>query len=483
MKRRLKKIYRLATGMLSGLLFSRTYNLEVLRNEPGEISDDVKILLNSRVSKNTAPNFLCETENADFSMYDGRQISPDVFLHEISNATVVGRTEFVIRGNRIFYPSIIDPKTDVFMAELEKKGRLSSSGNRFKITLKPRAKKVETAISLLGQCNGNYLHFLTESMTRLALADQLPELDDVPILIEKGLHPRLYEALDLLNIKGREIIFVREYKAAIVKKLIYITPPCYTPPETRTFFEKKEFAAPRMEQFKFSVEALATLRSLAVKTADQYVPSISRSDYLRVTSDIADQETVATVNQDDVGHLFSTPHATIHAVDTKRFYCDRRSHSSGNGRLVKNEGAIISVLQQHEFTSVHLPDYSFFEQVLLLQRAEIVVSPVGAAIGNLIFCGPQVDVVLLSPTYPGATFFYFANLLSALDHRLTYVLGRQVTMSAHNAYNKDFWVPVKLLDEAIVGLNASDRDDLVGAQLEQRGLKARNGTQEMETPR
>lgn len=437
-------------------MFFRRYRLLKLENKVGAISKEVHQLAEAQKIEGKPPSFYMEQDDLDVSMYDGSQKSPDVYLHEIENAAVIGRTEFVLKDGRLYYPHLIDTVHDTFMAELEGHAKISSDRQSIWLSAAPARKSVKAAISLCGQCNGNYLHFITETLARLALIESRPELAGVPLIIEKGLHPRLYEALDFLNVSGRELIFVKNYRRLNVDRLFYVTPPSYTPPETRLWFEKGELSPPRKEQFHFSGQALALLRSHAVKVAQHYVPFVSKSEFM--ADQAGRQPKAGRTRADNMGYLFSTHGRDFHSLDAKRFYCDRPAISAGNGRLVKNNELVVSLLRKRNFADVHLADYSFPEQVLFLQDAEIIVSPVGASLGNLIFCEPGKNVILLSPTYPGASFFYFTNLMTALGHNLFYVTGRQQGGDPKNRYNLDFWVPLKLLLTSIGALEDDLRD-------------------------
>ena len=427
------------------------YKLKKLENRVSPLSKRATLLSRGGEKKFSSPKFLTEEVHADFAAYDGRFPAPDIYLHETENASVIGRTEFILHGDTVFYPHLIDPVTDTFMAELEGKAKVSAKRDEIKLVLRPGATQIDKAISILGQCNGNYFHFLTEALTRLALAEAQSDLDGFPVIVEDNLNPKLYEALDILNVTRREIIFAREYERIKVRKLIYITPPCYSPPETRSWFEHRKLAPPRMGQFQFSTDALRALRSLGNKTALHYVPRVSRASLLSLGR-------AKTPNKKtDLGHVFQAGSSVLHSKDTKLIYCERRPESVGNGRLVRNENIVIPYLKQAGFTSIHLPDYSFIEQASILNEADIVVSPVGASIGNLIFAKPGISVLLLSPMYEGASFFCFANLMGALGHKLTYVLGRQVADRGQNRYNRDFWVPINLMGKAISDLKRKSR--------------------------
>ena len=426
-------------------IYSKTFKLAQLPNLTDGPSTRVEKIFGEVNDTCLAPIFLGETRDLDLSVYDGGRTAPGVYLHQLKNATVFGRTEFILAGDTLYYPDIIDPNKDAFMAELEGRGRITPDRKQFRLRLRGKGKRYSEAISLLGQCNGNYLHFLTEALTRLTIADRRAEYDRLPLVVEDNLHPRLYEALVLLNVKGREIIRIAEYEPAFFDRLIYITPPCYTPPETRKWFEKKQLDIPRGTQFRFSPQALEILRVSAVEVAKNYVPYVSRAIFLKSAGQKSKHRS------DEMGFLFQSASHTMHSSDTTNFYCERRAASVGNGRLVKNEEAVISHLRGRDFASINLADFGFAEQVLVLQNADTVVSAVGAAVGNLIFVEPGVNVILLSPTYPGASFFYFVNLLTALGHKITYVLGRQDPFEGDNLYNRDFWAPVGLLTKALEG--------------------------------
>lgn len=428
-------------------IYSKTFKLAQLPNSTNGPSTRVEQIFSEVHDTCPPPIFLGETKGLDFSIYDGESTSPAVYLHQLDNATVFGRTEFVLVGDTLYYPEIVDPNKDAFMAELEGRGRITPDRKQFRLRVRGKGQRYPEAISLLGQCNGNYLHFLTEALTRLTIADRRAEYDRLPLVVEDNLHPRLYEALVLLNVKGREIFRIAEYEPAFFDRLVYITPPCYTPPETRKWFERKQLDTPRGSQFRFSPDALEILRMSAVSVAKDYVPYVSRSNFLKANG----QESDRLHNDNDLGFLFQSHSLTIHSSDAKNFYCERRAASVGNGRLVKNEEAVISHLRGRDFASVNLADFGFAEQVLILQGADAVVTAVGAAVGNLIFVEPGVNVILLSPTYPGASFFYFVNLLTALGHQITYVLGKQDPFEGDSLYNRDFWAPVGLLTKALEG--------------------------------
>lgn len=69
-------------------------------------------------------------------------------------------------------------------------------------------------------------------------------------------------------------------------------------------------------------------------------------------------------------------------------------------RKVANEFALIQLLMQYGFRTVHLERLSVAEQAAVFNGAKVVVAPHGAGLTNLVFCRPGTKVIeLFSPLY------------------------------------------------------------------------------------
>ena len=373
------------------------------------------------VVRGPRPIFLGGEGLCDVSNYDGRETSPEINRIDVPGAVAMGRTEFVLKDGQALYPGIIDPSADAFMLELENRGSVDLAAGR--VSIFPRAKqlRVKRAISLLGQCNGNYAHWVTEVLARFVLIDDLPDLAGVPLLVDHPVHEKLLDALDFLNVTRREIINVLPWQKVQVDLLTYITPPSMTPPETRSFFEKGSLAAPRVEQFHFSRAALARLRERVVPMAKDCL----------------------------VAPRTEEPWCEPDVPKTKRLFLRREAWTTGNGRLLSNADTVNQALEQFGFGGVNIADHSFEGQVLTACEMGVVVSPIGAALANLVFREPGAVVVILTPFYRDATFYYFANLMAALGHHLIFVLGPQARHGGATVYNRDFRISLRLLREAV----------------------------------
>jgi capsular polysaccharide biosynthesis protein len=368
-----------------------------------------------------APIFLRDDDLCDISGYEGLAPSPEVNLFELSDVTVIGRTEFVLAGGRALHPKVINPTMDAFMMELENRGKVDLDSGTVSIFPRAAILREPKAISLLGQCNGNYAHWVTEVLARFILVDEIPEFKGWPLLVDCPVHEKLLDALDFLNVSRRRIIEVRQYQRVQVERLIYITPPSMTPPDTREFFKTGKLAPPRVEQFHFSKPVLAKLCERAGDMARDCLPAAGTEDF-------------------DFESQF---------VGRKKIFLQRAAWSTGNGRLLRNADSVEAVLAELGFQGIQIADYSFEGQALTAQESGIVVSPIGAALSNLVFRKPGCVVVILSPHYEAATFYYFANLMAALGHHAIFVLGPQTRHGGANIYNRDFRISIRLLRQAV----------------------------------
>lgn len=424
----LKKLSKKAKKNWSGIRrfvlehwLSKTFQLAELESYAANNAIPNRILAPAAKMQGPSPIFLRSDDLCDISDYSGTALSPEIRLIELENVTVIGRTEFIIKDNLALYPRIIVPSEDAFMMELENRGSIQL--DRRAIRIFPRAKQlhVNKAISLLGQCNGNYAHWVTEVLARFVMIDDIPEFKGLPLLVDCPVHEKLLDALDFLNVSRREIIDVLPYQRVKADHLVYITPPSMTPPETRTFFETGQLAAPKFEQFHFSTEALAKLRDRAVGMArDCLIAPKTESPW------------------------FEPP-----ARKTRKLFLRREAWSTGNGRLLRNADDAGRALEELGFEGINIADYSFEGQILTAADSGIIVSAIGAAITNFVFREPGCIVIILSPHYAGATFYYFANLMAALGHQLIFVLGPQTRHGPGSIYNKDFRISVRLLRQAV----------------------------------
>jgi Glycosyltransferase 61 len=410
-------------------LVSEAYNLkpiETLKNDP---NISTRTLQESKTVRGVKPTFVGGRDFDDPLNYDGTQIAPEILLLKLTDVVVLGRTEFVLKNDVAYYPKVLDPKIYAFMLELEERGSVDPERAKLSISPRSRKQKVDGAISLLGQCNGNFAHWITEVLARLVLVDEIVELRGLPILVDYPVHGKLMRALALLNVSRREIISVRPYEKVYVKHLVYLTLPGVTPPETRHYFQTGKVDNPRPSQFQFSSEGLRKLRVAAMSSAQEYgaLPS----------GEIAAKSRPTAYNENP-----GNPRP-------KLVYLPRIPGTTGNVRMVENAESVYNTLTTFGFSSLDTFNMPFELLLQSLQNAKIVVSPIGASLANLVFCPPGLKVIILTPYYSEASFYYFSNFLVALGHEATFVLGSQVRDRQSSVYNRNYLIRISELELAL----------------------------------
>ena len=106
-----------------------------------------------------------------------------------------------------FVPRRYKIKQTKFSEEFHALARVNKARTCLRVQKKhlKQSSEIEVGINLLGSFN-NYWHFLIEQAPKIIIAAQLKIDNNIPILIPEGLHPNLYEIIELLNDNKRKII-------------------------------------------------------------------------------------------------------------------------------------------------------------------------------------------------------------------------------------------------------------------------------------
>lgn len=92
------------------------------------------------------------------------------------------------------------------------------------------------------------------------------------------------------------------------------------------------------------------------------------------------------------------------------------SRDDAKKRKIINETDVLSTIDRFGFVRVKLSQLSVSEQANLFASAEIVISPHGASLSNLVFCDPGTKVIeLFPPRYANPCFWAISNYLN-LDY-------------------------------------------------------------------
>lgn len=106
-------------------------------------------------------------------------------------------------------------------------------------------------------------------------------------------------------------------------------------------------------------------------------------------------------------------------VGYERIYIKRRNY-----RKVINEAEILGILNKYGFKSILLEEMPLKKQLKIFFNAQVIVSPHGAGLTNLVFCNPGTRVVeLFSPNFLEPHYWLISQLLH-LDYH--FIIGTNI---------------------------------------------------------
>ncbi|MDP0590132.1 MAG: hypothetical protein QS748_13480 [Candidatus Endonucleobacter bathymodioli] len=101
---------------------------------------------------------------------------------ELDSVAVVGGTNFILRDGVAFHPDLYDSLRDVSPAE--RFGFMTAFPDCGEVVFHfpESTREIPNGVSLLGQCTGNYAHWLTETLPKLLLVDTVESYREIPIV-------------------------------------------------------------------------------------------------------------------------------------------------------------------------------------------------------------------------------------------------------------------------------------------------------------
>jgi tetratricopeptide (TPR) repeat protein len=129
------------------------------------------------------------------------------------------------------------------------------------------------------------------------------------------------------------------------------------------------------------------------------------------------------------------------------------SRSDTTTRRVINEAAIVTLLEPFGFQCVTLESLSVREQAALLATAEVVISPHGGGLTNLVFCRPGTIVIEIFPPYFVYPCYWLVSNLVGLKYY--YLIGAELLGAAvdrllyPNPRLQDIWVDPESLQAVL----------------------------------
>ena len=102
-------------------------------------------------------------------------------------------------------------------------------------------------------------------------------------------------------------------------------------------------------------------------------------------------------------------------IKGKKIYVTRRNCSFRN---LINEFDILTKLEKEGFQYVNLDELDIYKQIKIFSKSEIIVSPTGSNLTNLVFCNKGAKIFEISPKYKLKYEDVFKNRFSNISKTL-----------------------------------------------------------------
>lgn len=338
--------------------------------------------------------------------------TPGCSIYRIRDVSIMGRSEFLFKDGFMIHHDNFDPHEHISSIGQLKKIKYFNDFRECRIRHKKNGKPIKKGIVLLGGGSGNYAHFFCDLIPRLIISNYYSEFNDYPILVDSFIGKILLGIIIKFNIKNKEIILIDELEKIKVDDLIFISFPSYLP-----------------HDFKPRPSGEIIIKNDIYK--------ISKNALQLINKETSNLINLASKKQ------------------KKKLYLFRdnvfKSGVQYNIRSLENQNDIIRFLKKRGFYIVNTTEMNFDQQVSLMRDAEIVISPVGAALTNMIFSNQKTIFVVLAGHYKNANYAFWTNFSSVLGRNLFYVLGRQIVDSTNsNIMHRNYFIELNQLEECLI---------------------------------
>jgi hypothetical protein len=300
--------------------------------------------------------------------YKSKNYFSNVYLYQIENAQVFGDTACVLVKNFLLFDGVQNLKAEHVVEEgfLNFKNLNSNFiANRYKNC----SVNIDEAISLLNPLYFNYAHFVTEILPLIIFLKK--SHNNTPILIN--------------NFKNKNILIF--LKKLLLKYKVYVIS------EDQSIFVKKLFI--------FS--------KIAHVSHEPRYPNKTR-----VTQGIFSEPFFKGTNE-----YFREKNKKSLPIKKKIYVIRPRTY-----RYLLNEEIIISILKKAGYFILDPYKYSIKKQIFFFQNAQIIISPTGASLANLVFCLNKPKVIIFAPNLR-MIFNYWRNLTYDRISNMTYIVGKK----------------------------------------------------------
>lgn len=325
---------------------------------------------------------------------------PAIDITTLHNCVVNGGTNLTACGNDVIHHDMYDFTRDYTSEEMHHLHFIDRNKGRIRFLYRDvDPLLLDEAASFVDAISGNYAHWLTEVLPRIAVFCAQRRFAQIPIIVNDGLHPNIMASLALVAGTQRQVITLPAGRSAKVKTLYFVSPCGYIPFE----FRDKSMTTWPMHGY-FSPHAM---RLMAAKV---------------------------------IASLPAPPPGTF----PEKIYI-RRNMSARN---ILNVTEVEDTLIAQGFVPVEPETMSFAMQAMVFRNARVIAGAAGAAMANLIFCTPGARIVIMGARSARVSFWYWQNIALAAGHSLRFVLGA-VPKRDHDSIHPSYKISAATLKDAV----------------------------------
>ena len=197
-----------------------------------------------------------------------------------------------------------------------------------------------------GGSGNNYFHFLFDILTKLKIYEERFSLSDIDYFYVPGINSWQKQILSLFKINEKKLIDSNKYRHIKAREIIAVDHPWY-----KSGYIQKE-----------------------IKKLPEWSIFFLRNKFL------------------DLRKKFQA---------SKKIFIDRTDSLYKHCKLINNQ-EVIEYLEKKGFKSYQTSKLDFYEQIYLFENADIIISPHGAALTNIIFSKPGMKLFELIPKNHGS---------------------------------------------------------------------------------
>ena len=321
---------------------------------------------------------------------------PEIYVSKISKGKVYGGTNLVLVENEVICHDLYDFERDFTSEELHGRTLIDPKSKRIRWLLHDKEPEVISAAApFVDACAPNYAHWLTEVLPRVATFCNDDRFEDVPIVINEGLHRNIMESLALVVGAEREILILPIGRALIADTLFVTSVVGYVP------FDRRNNKFSEYSHGLFNPISFALVK----EKIDISMANISNKGF------------------------------------PDKIYLRRNS----GARKVVNGPEIEKYFQSIGYAIVEPEKLSFSQQVKLFGNAKVIVGSSGAALANLIFAPKDAKIFIFISKFKDTSYWYWQNIACATGNEIYYILGEQI--NGDHSIHSDYIVSLSHLKE------------------------------------